>query len=270
MQDQKAITDALNEARKSTDDIVSDNTKTLEAESERQIEIEQNKQNELLNIFLRGNERDEKLYQDQIENEERARNQKLRNTERFTQNSLRIIEQGAEEGSALAKAAFVANKAITIAQMVVNTEKAATDALAYGLQAGPAISAAIRGLGYASIGIVAGQTIAGLSGRAQGGQVRAGQSYVVGENGREVITMGNMGGNVTPNHKLAANDGAPIEVVTNIKIVGGDPNTTANTTISKTDRKYIIDVVVDQMSNPSSQGRAGLSRSSNVQNRGVR
>ena len=41
-----------------------------------------------------------------------------------------------------------------------------------------------------------------LSGRALGGQVRAGESYLVGERGPEVLTMGNMAGNVTPNSAL--------------------------------------------------------------------
>lgn len=45
-------------------------------------------------------------------------------------------------------------------------------------------------------------------GRASGGQVRAGESYVVGERGREVITMGSMNGFVTSADKVGKGGGS--------------------------------------------------------------
>jgi len=60
-------------------------------------------------------------------------------------------------------------------------------------------------LGAAAAGVIiaAGATYAtkSLAGRAVGGQVRAGESYVVGERGPEVLTMGT-GGRVIPNDKI--------------------------------------------------------------------
>lgn len=41
-----------------------------------------------------------------------------------------------------------------------------------------------------------------LAGRALGGQVQAGQSYVVGERGPEILTMGNSRGAITPNEAM--------------------------------------------------------------------
>jgi SLT domain-containing protein len=41
-----------------------------------------------------------------------------------------------------------------------------------------------------------------LSGRALGGQVRQGESYVVGERGPEVLTMGSSSGKIIPNSAL--------------------------------------------------------------------
>ena len=61
-----------------------------------------------------------------------------------------------------------------------------------------------------ALGAVAAATIIGtgvqyaaksLQGRALGGQVRGGESYVVGERGPEVLTMGS-GGRITPNDKM--------------------------------------------------------------------
>jgi len=63
---------------------------------------------------------------------------------------------------------------------------------------GPALGAAAAG-----VIIAAGASYAtkSLAGRAVGGQVRAGESYVVGERGPEVLTMGT-GGRVIPNDKI--------------------------------------------------------------------
>lgn len=50
---------------------------------------------------------------------------------------------------------------------------------------------------------IGGFSIPGLSGkRAGGGPVGAGRSYLVGEKGPEILTMGSSGGNITPNHAL--------------------------------------------------------------------
>jgi TP901 family phage tail tape measure protein len=44
-----------------------------------------------------------------------------------------------------------------------------------------------------------------IGGRAMGGPVDSGTTYVVGERGPELLTMGSSPGNVTPNHKLGGN-----------------------------------------------------------------
>lgn len=57
-------------------------------------------------------------------------------------------------------------------------------------------------------------------GRASGGQVKAGESYVVGERGREVITMGSMNGFVTPAEKVGKGSGGGINVTQVIQVQG--------------------------------------------------
>jgi len=64
---------------------------------------------------------------------------------------------------------------------------------------GPALGAAA-----AAAVLATGATYAAgaLSGRALGGQVRPGESYIVGERGPEVLTMGNAGGRVATNESM--------------------------------------------------------------------
>ena len=115
-----------------------------------------------------------------------------------------LLEESQGKQSAAYKAAFLAQQAVAVAQAIVNTELAATQALTLG-PAGPAFAATIRALGYTSVGVIAAQTVgelAATNGRALGGQTRPGETYLVGERGPELLTMGNQGGNITPNSRM--------------------------------------------------------------------
>lgn len=83
----------------------------------------------------------------------------------FTQRQLSIttnfLRDSGEEQSALYRTLFAIQKLAAIPSMVIATEEAATKALTLGPIAGPIASTAIRGLGYASVGIVAGTAFAG-------------------------------------------------------------------------------------------------------------
>ena len=74
-----------------------------------------------------------------------------------------MLESAGKEQSAVYKALFVAQKAAAIPSMIVATEEAATKALTMGPVAGPILAASTKALGYASIGVVAGQAIAGVA-----------------------------------------------------------------------------------------------------------
>ena len=131
---------------------------------------------------------------------------------------LELARKTGRENNAIAQAAFVAQKVIAIAQAALMVEQSAiatqaSYAMAAALTANPALLAAgtahaaiIRGIGYANVAIMGAiaavdiaQNINGT--RAMGGDVQAGNSYLVGERGAEIITMGG-NGHVTPNHKL--------------------------------------------------------------------
>jgi len=57
----------------------------------------------------------------------------------------------------------------------------------------------------------------GIPGRAMGGPVSAGGTYLVGEQGPELLTLGSSGGFVTPNHALGGN-------TINVTVTSADPN----------------------------------------------
>lgn len=139
---------------------------------------------------------EETRYQNQVNS---LRQASLLNSMSNIQSSTSIITSALSDAgktsTGLYRTLFAAQKAAAIPSMIVATEKGATEALAYGPIAGPIFAAMIKGLGYASIGVVAGQAIAG---RAQGGQVIAGKTYNVGERGMETFTP-SQNGWITPN-----------------------------------------------------------------------
>jgi hypothetical protein len=69
-----------------------------------------------------------------------------------------VIEASGKEGTAIAKAVFLANKAIQVAQIIASTQVGAAQALALG-PAGIPIAGLIEGMGFASAGIVAGLSV---------------------------------------------------------------------------------------------------------------
>ena len=75
-----------------------------------------------------------------------------------------MVKETSGESSAAYKAMFLVNQGISMAQALINTEVAATKAMAEGgMIAGIPMAAAIRALGYASVGMIAAQTITGMA-----------------------------------------------------------------------------------------------------------
>jgi hypothetical protein len=133
-----------------------------------------------------------------------------------SQEALDMMRSVSEEGSAIALAALVAQKAIAVAQIMWNTEVAASAAIVpppVGLgpnPAGFAMAELIRTKGYLNAGLtLASGVIEGIgkiSGkRATGGPVSPYGDYIVGEEGPEVLRMGPTGGHVYPNKALGGN-----------------------------------------------------------------
>lgn len=189
-----------------------------------------------------------------------------------------LLQQGVDQNSAAAKAGYALSQGIQFAQAINSAELAAAGQLAavagipdpQGVLYAAALVRAntARALGYASAGIIAGQTIGNLAGRAQGGQVRPGQAYRVGEYGPETLVMGSNGGFVSPANTNMG--GAPIQVVNNVKVVGGTPDAKVTTNTQQVgDRKVVQSIVIDLMRDPNSPARAALHSTSNVRPRGT-
>lgn len=81
-----------------------------------------------------------------------------------------VVKKSYGEQSTAAKIMFAGQKIIAIAQALINTELAATKSLAEGgAIAGIPMAKIVRATGYASVGLIASQTIDGLTGQAHDG-----------------------------------------------------------------------------------------------------
>ncbi|NUE95211.1 tape measure protein [Gilliamella sp. ESL0232] len=74
-----------------------------------------------------------------------------------------MFKETAGESSAAYKVMFLASKASAIAQAMISTEVAAAKALELGPIMGVPAASLIRGLGYASVGMIAAQTLTGMA-----------------------------------------------------------------------------------------------------------
>lgn len=81
----------------------------------------------------------------------------------LTSNAADMLGQLAGEGSAAYKAMFLASKAAAIAQAMVSTELAAAKALELGPIMGIPAASLVRGLGYASVGMIAATALTGMA-----------------------------------------------------------------------------------------------------------
>jgi len=113
---------------------------------------------------------------------------------------------------------FDSYKKLAQTQAVISTAQASANALAtpgvpYPVAVGLSVSAGLLGaIQVAAINKEQYQP------RANGGQMKAGGSFLVGEHGTELITMGNRNANITPNYKLGGGD-QPIQI-TNVYQIG--------------------------------------------------
>jgi hypothetical protein len=121
-------------------------------------------------------------------------------------------KEALDELSKHSKAAFQINKALAMADAVVNTARGVTKALALG-PFGIPLAVAIGALGAAQIATIASRK---YQGRRLGGRMNQNQPYIVGEAGPEMVVP-DRASNVIPNNKLGG--GQPVTVNFNINTV---------------------------------------------------
>lgn len=176
-------------------------------------------QNELTRQFY---EEQERQRQQDIARQEQYQQYTLQMAGNLASQFLSILERSGKERTAIGKAAFLAERAIAVATIIMNTEVAAARALNEGgTFGGIPLASLIRGLGYASAGLVAGQAIGEVSGgRRYGGGVQAGSLWQVNETGQPEMFVGSGGrqymmpttdGRVVPADKVGGS-GAVLEL----------------------------------------------------------
>lgn len=187
----------------------------------------------------------------------------------FTQQQMSIttsaMQQAGMEQSALYKVLFAAQKAAAIPSMIVATEDAATKAL--GAVPAPysiPLAASVKALGYASIGVVAGQTLAGMFDK--GGYIPANQFGIVSELGDEFVngTLVRGPANVTSRRESAAildraagrgQSGEGVTIIQHISVTGSGDEALANAMRSAAEQgaeagaKRAYQMVVEDVSN---------------------
>lgn len=137
---------------------------------------------------------------------ERQYQEASKNLERETQEAkVKVVSDTVNALGAINEDAFKIAKAFNIANAIMNTYTGATKALAtYPPPFNFIAAAGVVANGLAQVSQIRSQS---YSGRALGGQVRAGESYVVGERGPEVLTMGAGGGRIIPNEAMRGSGG---------------------------------------------------------------
>ena len=183
--------------------------------------------------------------QQRADTEQRIEQQLLSSKFQFAGQALGLIEGSAKDGSAIQKAAFIAQKGMAASQIYIQGEVAAAAALSlppFGLGpiAGAGLAASIRLVAGASAGLVLGQSVAGF--RELGGPVQSGLPYVVGEKGPEIFTPG-AGGQITSNSNLKRMGGGG----TVVNIHNAPPGTRVDRSVDR--GREIVDVILGDLKN---------------------
>ncbi|MFW1765921.1 tape measure protein [Acinetobacter bereziniae] len=134
-----------------------------EKRNEMLIAAQKNLEAQLLLIKAKGVE-DERVLQRQIQDERlNGYNSLLTQASSVWGGVTTMVKDATGEQSAAYKTMFLTQQAIAIAQAVISTELASTKALELGPILGVPAAALVRGLGYASVGLIAAQTIQGMA-----------------------------------------------------------------------------------------------------------
>jgi hypothetical protein len=164
------------------------------------------------NLLIRLNQEKAAAVAQSLYDEEQARRETVQSQISLMSSMASSIANSLEEGTAVQKAAYLVSQGLAFADAIISAELASAKALALFPQ-NPAYAGMIKAMGYASAGVIAGQTIASFEGggftgfgaRAGGIDGRGGMPAIVHPN--ETIidhTMG--GGAVNVNITIQAND----------------------------------------------------------------
>lgn len=89
--------------------------------------------------------------------------------------------------------------------------------------------------------------ISSMFGRALGGQVSANQTYLIGERGPELLTMGSQGGYVTPNNQLQGGSASAPIIEINIQNNTGQQMNASVGNTQNDGKKFVINAIIENI-----------------------
>ena len=176
-----------------------------------------------------------------------------------------MLKQAGMEQTALGKIAFLATKALGVAQIILSTEVAAATALmlppiGLGPVAGIPFASAIRAMGYASAGITAGLAIASAEG---GYDIPSGTNPVTQLHEREMVLPKEQADVIRGLASNGGTGGGPM-ALTIVNQTSGRIDKVTEQRISPTERAIIIQEAVNstaaQLSDPNSKTSRAFGR----------
>lgn len=175
-----------------------------------------------------------------------------------------MLKNSEGEQSSAYKAMFAISKGFAVAQAGLNLALAISNASA--VTPWYASLAAVAQTVSAGAGFASAISNATYSGREHGGGVMAGQTYEVGEKNKPEMLMipGNNGkvfSNAEMKSAMGGGGGGSQVIVNNYAAADGY---TAKVTQDPMTHAQVIDIVIDQMTNPNSKGRRGQQANSNM------
>lgn len=186
-----------------------------------------------------------------------------------------VVGQALEKtAAATSQANIIANAATGQAAGAVQAAGSAAAIPLIGWKIAPLAAAAFIGATAGYLASVKSKSKGGTAGRALGGQVRGGESYLVGERGPEMLTMpSNRMGRITPNSSMG---GGQLNVTvenygsSNIsvqKISETDVRIIAREVATQTVQREAPRVIASDISNPNGRVSKTLANNTNTQRR---
>lgn len=186
-----------------------------------------------------------------------------------------VVGQALEKtAAATSQANIITNAATGQAAGAINAASSAAAIPLLGWKIAPLAAAAFIGATAGYLASVKSKSKGGTAGRALGGQVRGGESYIVGERGAELLTMpNNTMGRITPNSSMG---GGQLNVTvenygsSNIsvqKISETDVRIIAREVATQTVQREAPRVIASDISNPNGRVSKTLANNTNTQRR---
>ncbi|MCF4429975.1 transglycosylase SLT domain-containing protein [Acinetobacter baumannii] len=181
-----------------------------------------------------------------------------------------LLEQSVGKSNALYKTMFFASKAASIAQAIVNTEEGATKALAQGGAYGSVLAGVVRATGYASVGIMAAQTIQGMAHNGidniprEGTWLLDGGERVLNPQQNKDLT------NYLNNRQNGSNEGGSRNPTVNVYTLQGQTATATQNDDGSLDiriQQIAEQTVATQLANPNSRISKTMQQNYNAQRR---